>query len=134
MAAPSKSSHDPAGTLRAGMTTGSLTRLPWRVAGLTLLIACVLVYDPSSDSALQRLLVPLIMALGAWALIRNLTVVAMAVAVLAVLASAPGSGDWITSLAYPATAAAASFAVIWSAVRRFRLRIRETHAERWSDR
>jgi hypothetical protein len=116
------------------MSTDPLTGLPWRLAGLILLIACVLLYDPLLDSAFQRLLVPLVMAVGAWALIQNLTVVAMAVAVLAALASSPGAADWIPGAAYPATAVAATGVVLWTAARRFRRRIRETHAERWSDR
>jgi uncharacterized membrane protein YvlD (DUF360 family) len=105
-----------------------------RIAGLLILTVCFAIYDPQSASVTNRLALPLIMALGAWALVQNTAIVALATALLAGLASNPGSGFWIEAYAYPllATVAAITFAAITA--QRFRQRIQDTHAARWSNR
>ena len=105
-----------------------------RLVGLAVVLVCLAVYDPGGDSVQQRLLLPLLMAAGAWALVQNLAAVALAVAVLGVIHLDLGSGDWIDRIAWPLLTLAATAAFVWILVRRFRARIAETHEARWADR
>lgn len=108
---------------------------PWpRLAGLLVILACLAVYEPGAAGVEQRLLYPLILALGAWALVQNLTAVALAGTVLAAIHASPGADDWVTGVAYPGLAAAGALVLLWIGGQRFRRRIAETHEARWSDR
>ena len=105
-----------------------------RISGLLILIVCFAIYDPQSASLTHRLVLPLIMVLGAWALVQNAAIVALATALLAGLASNPGSGFWIEAYAYPVLAIVAGVTVAAITAQRFRQRIQDTHAARWSNR
>ncbi|HEY5646430.1 MAG TPA: hypothetical protein VIS76_10835 [Pseudomonadales bacterium] len=108
---------------------------PWRrLAGLLVILACLTVYEPGTAGVDQRLLYPLILSLGAWALVQNLTAVALAGTVLAAIHASPGAEDWIIGVAYPGLAATGAVVLLWTGGQRFRRRIAETHAARWSDR
>lgn len=105
-----------------------------RLAGLATVLVCLALYDPEAGSAAQRLGLPLLMALGAWALVQNLAAVALAVAVLGVIHLDLASGDWIDRIAWPLLTLTAILTVAWILLGRFRQRIRDTHEERWQRR
>lgn len=91
-------------------------------------------YDPESPAALHRLLLPALLAAGAWALVQNVAVVAIATAVLGVIHLDSEAGGWIDRFAYPAITAAALLTLAAIGVQRFRRRIVETREARWSER
>jgi hypothetical protein len=105
-----------------------------RLIGLATVLVCLALYDPAGAGALQRLLLPLLMALGAWALVQNLAAVALAVAVLGLIHLDLTTGDWIDRIAWPILTLAAIATLIAIMIRRFRARISETHAARWAER
>ena len=105
-----------------------------RLAGLAVVLVCFAVYDPEAGSAIHRLLLPLLMALGAWALVQNLAAVALAVAVLGVIHLDLTSGDWIDRIAWPLITLGAILTFAWILLGRFRQRIRDTHEQRWQSR
>ena len=108
---------------------------PWqRLTGLTVLLVCLALYEPGASAVAHRLVYPLVMAAGTWALVQNGVAVALAGTVLAAIHTRLGAADWISGIAYPALAVAGGLILLGSAVRRFRRRIAETHDARWSDR
>lgn len=108
---------------------------PWqRLAGLVVLLGCLALFEPGAPGMLHRLVYPLVMAAGAWALVQNGVAVALAGTVLAAIHSDPGAQDRITGIVYPALAVAGGLILLVTAARRFRRRIAETHDARWSDR
>jgi len=108
---------------------------PWhRLIGLVVLLICLALYEPGAPGVLHRLVYPLVMAAGAWALVQNGVVVALAVAVLATIHMRPGADDWISGIAYPVLAVSGGLILLGLATRRFRRRIAETHDARWSGR
>ena len=111
-----------------------LEHLPWRIAGLVLLGILVVAYQPDQGGAVQRLLIPAAMALAAWLMVQNLAAVAIGAGALALIHSAPGSGDWIVAFAYPAMAAVCGVILFSVFVQRFRRRIAEPHEARRRDR
>lgn len=108
-----------------------LEHLPWRIAGLVLLGVLVVVYQPEQGDPVNRLLVPVGMAIATWLLVRNVAAVALGAGLLAAIHSTPGSGDWISGTAYPLLAAGCAVMVGVVFVQRFRRRIAATHEERW---
>jgi hypothetical protein len=78
--------------------------------------------------------VPALLALGAWALVRNVAAVALGTAVLAAIHSDLGAADPVTGVIYPSVAATASLVLAVIFARRFRARILATRAERWAPR
>ncbi len=108
---------------------------PWqRVTGLIVLLACLALYQPGVAGLANQLIYPLLMAAGAWALVQNITAVALAGTLLAILHARPGAEDWIPALAYPALAVLGATVLAVVMIRRFRRRIAETHEARWSER
>lgn len=105
-----------------------------RLLGLATVLVCLAFYDPAGESAVQRLLLPLLMAAGAWALVQNLAAVALTVAVLGVIHLDLSGGDWIDRVAWPLLTLAAVVAFLSILARRFRARIAATHEARWADR
>jgi hypothetical protein len=105
-----------------------------RLIGLATVLVCLAVYDPAATDVAQRLAIPLLMALGAWALVQNLAAVALAVAVLGVIHLDLRGGDWIDRIAWPILTLAASLTFAGILITRFRQRIRDTHEERWQSR
>ncbi len=105
-----------------------------RLIGLTIVLVCLAVYDPAATSPMQRLVLPLMMAAGAWALVQNLAAVALAVAVLGAVHWDLATGDWIDRVAWPILTVFASLAFLWILLNRFRQRIRDTHEARWQGR
>jgi hypothetical protein len=60
--------------------------------------------------------------------------VALGAGLLAAIHSDPGSGDWVSALAYPALAVLGGLVVMAVLVQRFRRHIAATHDERWRHR
>ena len=112
----------------------NLDRPVQRLIGLATVLVCLALYDPEASSAVQRLALPLLMALGAWALVQNLAAVALAVAVLGLIHLDLASGDWIDRIAWPALTLAAILTIVCILIGRFRQRIRDTHEARWQSR
>ena len=108
---------------------------PWqRLAGLLLIFLGLALYDPESSAALHRLLLPALLAAGAWALVQNIAVVALATAVLGVIHLDFAASSWVDRYAYPAITAAAVLTLLAIGIQRFRRRILETREARWSER
>jgi len=105
-----------------------------RTLGLTLVVVFLLTWEPDATTALQRLLLPASFAVGAYLALSHLGAVAIAVALLAGIHSAPGSDDWIAGWAYPGIAAIAAAAVLWLYSRRFIAYVRGTRNARISQR
>ena len=112
----------------------NLDRPVQRLLSLAVLLVCLALYDPGAASAMQRLTLPLLMALGAWALVRSPAAVALAVAVLGVIHLDLTNGDWIDRIAWPLVTLIAILYFAWILLGRFRQRIRETHEARWQRR
>lgn len=108
--------------------------LRWRLLGVLLLGVAVVVYQPSAGDPLNRLLIPVIMAMAAWLMVQNLAAVALGACLLAAIHSNPSSADWIDARAYPGLAALAAAILIMIFARRFRRRIEETREARWAPR
>jgi hypothetical protein len=111
-----------------------LENLPWRIAGLLLIAVLVVLYQPDSGGVVQRLLIPVAMAVGAWLLVQNAVAVALGAGLLAALHSAPGQPDWIAARAYPALAAVCAMILVALLGRRFRRHVAATHDARWRHR
>ena len=112
----------------------NLDRPVQRLIGLAVVLVGLAFYDPTATSALQRLVLPLLMAAGAWALVQNLAAVALAVAVLGAIHWDLSTGDWIDRIAWPILTLIASLTIGWILRGRFRQRIRDTHEARWQSR
>jgi len=106
----------------------------WRIVGLAALLACLALFEPGSPGIAHRLIIPLLMAIAAWAMVQNVAAVALGIMVLTYIHTDLSGGDWIGRWAYPLLAAGALLTVIAIAVQRFRRRITETHEARWSTR
>ncbi len=111
-----------------------LEHLPWRLAGLVLLGALVVVYHPEQGGAVNRLVIPLGMGIATWMLVQNLAAVTLGAGVLAGVHSAPGSSDWVRGIAYPAVTAACAILLGIVLIERFRRHMAATHEARWRQR
>lgn len=112
----------------------NLDRLWLRLTGLLVLLSCLALLDPGSASVFHRLVIPLIMAAGTWALIQNAAAVALGATVLGAIHSELAATHWIDRLAYPALTLTGSAVLAVITFRRFRHRISRTHEARWADR
>jgi len=108
-----------------------MQHLPWRIAGALLLGILVVLYEPEQGNVIDRLIIPAAMTLAAFLLVHNALAVALGAGLLAGIHSEPGSGDWVSALAYPLLAALCAGVVLAVLVQRFRRHIAATHAERW---
>ena len=90
-----------------------------RMCGLVLVIAFLLSYEPQSEALLQRLVLPAIGALGAYLIVANALAVALAVALLAGIHSAPGADDVLRGWVYPGLAVVSGAIVVTILSRRF---------------
>ncbi len=99
-----------------------------------LLGALMVAYQPEAGGLVNRLLIPLAMAVATWMMVQNVAAVAIGTGVLAAIHSEPGSSDPLASVVYPALAAASGLVLALVFVRRFRRRIAETQEARWRHR
>ena len=114
------------GNERLGMTL--------RLVGVAIVLACLVVYDSESSAFINRLLVPITAAAGAWFMIRNTAAVCLAASMLAMAHCELDSSDWVVSVAYPTVAAVCGASVLVIVINRFSKRIRTTHDIRWQHR
>ena len=112
----------------------ALKRPVLRLLGFISLIACLIFYDSTSSATTHRLVLPLLMAAGSWALVQNATAVLLGISVLTFIHTNLAASHWIDRFAYPALAALSILALLTILIARFRRRIRATHAERWTER
>lgn len=116
------------------MTAKVLEHLPWRIAGLLALGLLVVLYQPEAGGAVNRLVIPVGMALATLLLVQKILAVALGAGLLAAIHSAPGSGDWVLGIAYPALAAVCAVILLLVAGARYRRHIAATHEARWRHR
>lgn len=116
------------------MKPAVLRHLPWRVAGVVLLGVLVVAYQPESDSTVQRLIIPVAMAIATWLMVQKVVAVSLGAGLLAAIHSAPGSDHWIPALAYPTLAAICGVILAAVLAQRFRRHIADTHDARWRSR
>lgn len=111
-----------------------MTHLPSRLAGVGVVGIVVALWDPASGNLALRIGLPVLLAIGAALMVRNVAAVAFAAALLAGIHSKPGTADPVAAIAWPMACAAAlaTLAVIWG--QRFRARIKATHGARWRNR
>jgi hypothetical protein len=104
-----------------------------RLAGVAIILGCVLLYRDHPDPVLRDLVLPAAIAVGALLAVRNVIAVALGAGLLAAIHWHP-DGNWIERIVYPLAAlvAFAIVATIW--IRRFRERIATTHDARWRGR
>jgi hypothetical protein len=115
----------------SGNRPAIMQHLPWRVAGALLLGVLVVLYQPEQGDVINGLIIPVAMTLATFLLVQNALAVALGAGLLAGIHSAPGSGDWVSALAYPILAVLCAAVVLAVLVQRFRRHIAATHAERW---
>lgn len=105
-----------------------------RLLGVAILLVCMLLYDFESDALVDRLLLPIAAAVGAWILVNNLSAVCLVASLLALAHTQLSSEDWVVSLAYPAVAALCGGCLLTIVIARFYDRIIATHEARWQHR
>ena len=105
-----------------------------RLVGVAILLVCLLFYDFESEAVLDRLLLPIAAAMGAWIMINNAAAVCLVASFLALAHTDLNSKDWVVSLAYPAVAALCGACLLTIIIARFSDRISETHEARWQHR
>lgn len=105
-----------------------------RSIGLALVILFLFDYAPDGTSLYQRLWLPLIGGVGAYLVIQNVLAVALAVALVAGINSAPGSADPLNGTVYPLLAIGAGIVALVILARRFGAAIRDTRAARQAGR
>ncbi|MGA1372014.1 MAG: hypothetical protein ACO3Z6_10470 [Pseudomonadales bacterium] len=111
-----------------------MSHLPSRFAGVAIVLMVIALWDPATEDVARRVGLPALIALGAALMVRNVAAVAFAAAVLAGIHSHPGSADPVTGIAWPLATVIAVTAIVMIWIRRFRERIKATHAERWRHR
>ncbi len=104
-----------------------------RVTGLLLVLGVLVLLNPLKADIVHRLLFPLMAMLGCALILRSVLAIALASATLAVLAI-NFSGDVYQARVYPALALVAFLVVTLELARRFRDRIKNSHAQRWAPR
>lgn len=105
-----------------------------RIIGTIVLAATLVTFDSTASSVWQSLSLPLLMALGALALVQNVAAVALGATVLATIHTDLQAQSWVERIAYPAIAVAGGVTLLIISIRRFRSRIAATRAARWAER
>ncbi len=105
-----------------------------RLIGVAILLTCLVFYDFESEALVDRLVLPIAAAIGAWIVVKNAAAVCLVASFLALAHTELGSEDWVVSLAYPAVAALCTGCLVTIVVARFNDRITETHEARWQNR
>jgi hypothetical protein len=106
------------------------SRILQRLVGLMLVIIFLFGYAPDSSTLMQRLWLPLLGGVGAFLVVQNVLAVALGVALLAGINSAPGSSDALNGTVYPLLAATGAIVAGVIVARRFGAAMRNTRAAR----
>lgn len=104
-----------------------------RGAGVLIIAVGLWAYDSSLPDVWAGLILPALFAVGALMVLRNLLAICLGAGLLALVRSDLG-GDWVSAIAYPLIAALALGLGAAILLRRFRQRMRDTHAARWRSR
>lgn len=105
-----------------------------RLTGFAILLVCLLLYDFESEALVDRLLLPIAAAIGAWMMVKNAAAICIVAAFLGLVHTDLNSKDWVTNLAYPVLAAFSGACLLAIIIGRFSDRIAATHEARWQHR
>lgn len=94
--------------------------MKYRILGGAIMLACVLLFQPGADTALQRLWLPLCMGVSAALLLHNALAVLATGALLGLIRTDLAGGDWISATAYPIVGGLCALAALWILVQRYR--------------
>jgi hypothetical protein len=101
-----------------------------RAVGLTVVVGFLLLWQPDSLDPWQRVVLPAVLAIGAWLVVNNVAAVALAVLALAAVHTDVHAADAVYSRLYPAVAVAAALTVVVIYGRRFADYMKKTQAAR----
>jgi len=105
----------------------------WRLAGVSVLLICVVLYEPNDSSGWHRIVLPLVMGIAAALVVQSTLAAAGAGALLAGIHSNWGNlaqGFWIDSIAFPAITLVCTLITLAILVQRFRQQIAATREVR----
>ena len=114
--------------------TGDQRRATKRGIGFLVTLSAFLFWESGTTGVVNQLLLPLVIALGAYLIVENLLAIAVAIAALAGIHGDLTNPAWIESRAYPAVALTAAVVAGALIVQRFRERVETTRDERRSAR
>lgn len=106
----------------------------FRLAGAALALIAVFVLDLSQSTALHKLWLPMLLAIGIYFMTFSVMAVAVSCGTLAAIHLDLNSASWVESQAYPLVVAISTLIAGRIGLQRFRQRIADTHEERWANR
>ena len=106
----------------------------FRVAGAVLALCAVFVLDLSQPSALHKLWLPGLLAVGIYLMTFSVMAVALSCGTLAAIHLDLNSASWVQAQAYPLVVSVSAIIAGRIGLQRFRQRIADTHEERWANR
>ena len=106
----------------------------FRVAGAALALIAVFTLDLSQSSAVHKLWLPMILAIGIYFMTFSIMAVAASCGTLAAIHLDLNSVSWVESQAYPVVVGVSALIAGRIGLQRFRQRIADTHEERWANR
>ena len=106
----------------------------FRVAGAALALIAVFTLDLSQSSAVDKLWLPMILAIGIYLMTFSIMAVAASCGTLAAIHLDLNSVSWVESQAYPVVVGVSALIAGRIGLQRFRQRIADTHEERWANR
>ena len=109
----------------------SPAQLVMRGAGLLLAMLVLLNLNTATAGVVHQLLLPCLLALAVWLVLRSILAIALAGMLLAGVHSEPNALNWITAIAYPLICLSCAAVVTGICVTRFRQKILRTRASRW---
>ena len=106
----------------------------FRVAGAALALIAVFTLDLSQSSAVHKLWLPMILAIGIYLMTFSIMAVAASCGTLAAIHLDLNSVSWVESQAYPVVVGVSALIAGRIGLQLFRQRIADTHEERWANR
>ena len=106
----------------------------FRLAGAALALTAVFVLDLSQSTALHKLWLPMLLAIGIYFMTFSVMAVAVSCGTLAAIHLDLSSASWVESQAYPLVVGVSALITGRIGLQRFRQRIADTHEERWAAR
>ena len=111
-----------------------MTHLPLRLAGIALTALVLFTIDLNQRDALHGLILPLLLAGGAYLITQSIMAVALAVLTLSAANAQLAAEHWLEAYAYPALALVSGLTCLSLLIIRFRARVHATRKERWAHR
>ena len=106
----------------------------FRLAGAVLALIAVFALDLSQSTALHKLWLPMLLAIGTYFMTFSVMAVAVSCGTLAAIHLDLYSASWVESQAYPLIVGVSALIAGRIGLHRFRQRITDTHEERWAKR